>query len=141
MVPNTENVSRNGAPICTASVKTRFGSPEGYLKYLNNKGIENVEAIGISAQSQFNSLFETGLPIERFFEAFYSHAADTIEALVQLGGSTLLASPHTGGLVFWIRHFTGMKEKKEKVFGRCSGMYEPYRRSLQGKQDPFCSPQ
>ena len=40
MVPNTENVSRNGAPICTASVKTRFGSPEGYLKYLNNKGIE-----------------------------------------------------------------------------------------------------
>ena len=46
MVPNTENVSRNGAPICTASVKTRFGSPAGYLAYLNDKGIDNVEAIG-----------------------------------------------------------------------------------------------
>ena len=31
MLPNTENVSRNGAPICTASIKTRFGSPEAYL--------------------------------------------------------------------------------------------------------------
>lgn len=113
MVPNTENVSRNGAPICTASVKTRFGSPEGYLKYLNNKGIENVEAIGISAQSQFNSLFETGLPIERFFDAFYSHAADTIEALVQLGGSTLLASP-TPGIGFLDQAFHGEEGKKEK---------------------------
>ena len=41
MVPNTENVSRNGAPICTASIRTRFGSLAGYLEYLNDKDIEN----------------------------------------------------------------------------------------------------
>lgn len=113
MVPNTENVSRNGAPICTASVKTRFGSPEGYLKYLNNKGIDNVEAIGISAQSQFNSLFETGIPMEQFFEAFYEHAKDSIEALMQLHGSTLLVSP-TPGIGFLNQAFGGEEEKKQK---------------------------
>lgn len=113
MVPNTENVSRNGAPICTASIKTRFGSPQGYLKYLNNKGIANVEAIGISAQSQFNSLFETGLPIERFFDAFYDHAQDTIDALSQLGGSTLFVSP-TPGIGFLDQEFGGDEQKKQK---------------------------
>lgn len=113
MVPNTENVSRNGAPICTASIKTRFGSPEGYLKYLNNKGIENVEAIGISAQSQFNSLFETGLPIEQFFDALYDHAQDTVDALMQLGGSTLLVSP-TPGIGFLDKEFGGDEERKQK---------------------------
>lgn len=113
MVPNTENVSRNGAPICTASVRTRFGSPEGYLEYLNSKGIDNVEAIGISAQSQFNSLFETGLPIEQFFDAFYAHAEDTIEAIVQLHGSTLLVSP-TPGIGFLDQVFQADEEKKQK---------------------------
>lgn len=96
MVPNTENVSRNGAPICTASIRTRFGSPEGYLSYLNDKGIENVEAIGVSAQSQYNSLFETGLSMEQFFEGMYAYAMDAAEALVQFKGSTLLVSPTPG---------------------------------------------
>ncbi len=110
MVPNTENVSRNGAPICTASIRTRFGSPEGYLEYLNEKGLENVEAITISAQSQYNSLFETGLPIEQFFDAFYDHAADVTEALVALGGSTLLVSP-TPGIGFLNQAFDGDEGK------------------------------
>lgn len=110
MVPNTENVSRNGAPICTASIKTRFGSPEGYLRYLNDKGIKNVEVIGISAQSQFNSLFETGLPMEKFFDEFYKHAEDTTEALVQFGGSTLLVSP-TPGIGFLNQTFDGDEKK------------------------------
>lgn len=114
MVPNTENVSRNGAPICTASIRTRFGSPEKYLKYLNDKGIDNVEAIGISAQSQFNSFFETGLPIEQFFDAFYEHAQDAADALVQLGGSTLLISP-TPGIGFLNQEF-GYDEEKKKRF-------------------------
>ncbi len=113
MVPNTENVSRNGAPICTASIKTRFGSPEGYLHYLNDKGIENVEAITISAQSQFNSLFETGLPMEKFFDAFYDHAKDTAEALKQFGGSVLLVSP-TPGIGFLNQVFGGDEEKTVK---------------------------
>lgn len=115
MVPNTENVSRNGAPICTASIKTRFGSPEGYLNYLNDKGIENVEAITISAQSQFNSLFETGLPMEKFFDAFYDHAQDTVEALQQFKGSTLLVSP-TPGIGFLNQEFNGDKAKIQKFF-------------------------
>lgn len=113
MVPNTENVSRNGAPICTASIRTRFGSPEGYRKYLKDKGIENVEVIGISAQSQFNSLFETGLPMEKFFDEFYSHAQDSVEALVQLGGSTLLVSP-TPGIGFLNQTFAGDTGKTEQ---------------------------
>ncbi len=113
MVPNTENVSRNGAPICTASIKTRFGSPEGYLKYLNEKGIDNVEAIAISAQSQFNSLFETGLPIEQFFDEFYKHAEDTVDALVQFKGSTLLVSP-TPGIGFLNQVFNEDSAKIEK---------------------------
>ena len=115
MVPNTENVSRNGAPICTASIKTRFGSPEGYLNYLNDKGIENVEAITISAQSQFNSLFETGLPMEKFFDAFYDHAQDTVEALQQFKGSTLLVSP-TPGIGFLNQEFNGDEAKIQKFF-------------------------
>lgn len=106
MLPNTENVSRNGAPICTASIKTRFGSPEAYLRYLNDKGIDNVEAITISAQSQYNSLFETGLPIEQFFDEFYHHAEDTVEALLQFEGSTLLVSP-TPGIGFLNQIFGG----------------------------------
>lgn len=113
MVPNTENVSRNGAPICTASIKTRFGSPEGYLHYLNDKGIENVEAITISAQSQFNSLFETGLPMEKFFDAFYDHAKDTVDALDQLNGSVLLVSP-TPGIGFLNQVFGNDEEKNAK---------------------------
>lgn len=113
MVPNTENVSRNGAPICTASIRTRFGSPEGYLHYLNDKGIENVEAIGISAQSQYNSLFETGLPMEKFFDAFYDHAKDTADALVQMHGSVLLVSP-TPGIGFLNQAFDNDEKKKEK---------------------------
>jgi sugar phosphate isomerase/epimerase len=115
MVPNTENVSRNGAPICTASIKTRFGSPERYLGYLNDKGIENVEAITISAQSQFNSLFETGLPMEKFFDAFYDHAQDTVEALQQFKGSTLLVSP-TPGIGFLNQEFNGDEAKIQKFF-------------------------
>ena len=110
MVPNTENVSRNGAPICTASIRTRFGSPKGYLKYLNDKGIDNVEVITISAQSQFNSLFETGLPMEKFFDAFYDHAADTVDALLDFNGSTLLVSP-TPGIGFLNQTFGGDEEK------------------------------
>lgn len=106
MVPNTENVSRNGAPICTASIRTRFGSPEGYLRYLNDKGIGNVEAIGVSAQSMFNSLFETGLPMERFFDGFYDYALDAAEALSKLHGSTLLVSP-TPGIGFLYQAFDG----------------------------------
>lgn len=113
MVPNTENVSRNGAPICTASIRTRFGSPKGYLSYLNDKGVENVEAITISAQSQFNSLFETGLPIEKFFDEFYDHAADTVEALQELKGSTLLVSP-TPGIGFLNQTFNGDENQIEK---------------------------
>lgn len=115
MVPNTENVSRNGAPICTASIKTRFGTPEKYLQYLNDKGVENVEAITISAQSQFNSLFETGLPIEKFFDAFYDHAEDTVEALQQFKGSTLLVSP-TPGIGFLNQIFQGDEVRIQKFF-------------------------
>jgi sugar phosphate isomerase/epimerase len=115
MVPNTENVSRNGAPICTASIKTRFGTSEKYLSYLNDKGVENVEAITISAQSQFNSLFETGLPIEKFFDAFYEHAEDTVEALQQFKGSTLLVSP-TPGIGFLNQTFQGDEVKIQKFF-------------------------
>ncbi len=110
MVPNTENVSRNGAPICTASIRTRFGSPAGYRKYLNEKGIDNVEVIGISAQAQFNSLFETGLPMEKFFDAFYEHAVDCADALTELGGSTLLISP-TPGVGFLEQVFEGDEAK------------------------------
>ena len=110
MVPNTENVSRNGAPICTASVKTRFGSPAGYLAYLNDKGIDNVEAIGVSAQSMYNSLFETGLPIEKFFDGFYDYAMDAAAALKELNGSILLASP-TPGVGFLMQEFGGDEKK------------------------------
>ena len=113
MVPNTENVSRNGAPICTASVRTRFGSPAGYLEYLNDKGIHNVEAIGVSAQSMYNSLFETGLPIDRFYDGFYDYAMDAAEALVQLKGSTLLLSP-TPGIGFLDQEFGEDSAKKQK---------------------------
>ena len=115
MVPNTENVSRNGAPICTASIRTRFGSPEGYLNYLNEKGIGNVEVIGVSAQSQFNSLFETGLPIEKFYDAFYDYAADNIEALLQFKGSTLLVSP-TPGIGFLKQAFQNDEAKMKRFF-------------------------
>lgn len=113
MVPNTENVSRNGAPICTASIRTRFGSPKGYLQYLNDKGIDNVEVIAISAQSQFNSLFETGLSIEKFYDAFYDHAVDTVDALKELEGSTLLVSP-TPGIGFLNQIFNEDEEKIKK---------------------------
>ncbi|MDD3794636.1 MAG: sugar phosphate isomerase/epimerase [Lachnospiraceae bacterium] len=113
MVPNTENVSRNGAPICTASIRTRFGSEKGYLRYLNEKGIENIEVIGVSAQSQYNSLFETGISMERFYEAFYDYAADNIEALKQFYGSTLLVSP-TPGIGFLEKEFKGDQARLQK---------------------------
>ncbi|MBR3400953.1 MAG: sugar phosphate isomerase/epimerase [Parasporobacterium sp.] len=110
MVPNTENVSRNGAPICTASIRTRFGSLAGYLEYLNDKDIENVECIGVSGQAMYNSLFETGLPIERFYEGFYEYAMDAAQALKDLKGSTLLVSP-TPGKGFLLQEFAGDEEK------------------------------
>ena len=116
MVPNTENVSRNGAPICTASIRTRFGSPKGYLEYLNEKGIENVEAIGVSAQSMYNSLFETGLSMDQFFDGFYDYAMDCAKALVELKGSTLLLSP-TPGIGFLHLAF-GDDEERIKKFCR-----------------------
>ena len=115
MVPNTENVSRNGAPICTASIKTRFGSEKSYLDFLNDKGIENIEVIGISAQSQYNSLFETGLPMEKFFDGFYDYAMDNIEALKEFHGSTLLVSP-TPGLGFLEKEFGGDQIKIQTFF-------------------------
>ena len=113
MVPNTENVSRNGAPICTASIRTRFGSPKGYLEYLNDKGIENVEVIGVSAQAMYNSLFETGLSMDRFYEGFYDYAMDCAKALKELGGSTLLLSP-TPGIGFLELEFKGDQERISK---------------------------
>ena len=115
MVPNTENVSRNGAPICTASIRTRFGSPEGYLAYLNEKGIGNVEVIGVSAQSMYNSLFETGLSMDRFFDGFYEYAMDCAKALKELRGSTLLVSP-TPGIGFLNLEFNGDEEKIRKFY-------------------------
>lgn len=113
MVPNTENVSRNGAPICTASIRTRFGSPKEYLRYLNEKGIDNVEAIGVSAQSMYNSLFETGLPIEKFFDGFYEYAVDAAKALVELNGSILFVSP-TPGVGFLNQIFEGNQRKLDQ---------------------------
>ena len=113
MVPNTENVSRNGAPICTASIKTRFGSPEGYLNYLNDKGIENVEAIGVSAQAMYNSLFETGLSMDQFYDGFYDYAMDCAKALVDFKGSTLLLSP-TPGIGFLEMEFHGDEKRIAK---------------------------
>ena len=110
MVPNTENVSRNGAPICTASIRTRFGSPEGYLAYLNEKGIDNVEIIGVSAQSMYNSLFETGLSMDQFYDGFYEYAMDAAQALKELKGSTLLVSP-TPGIGFLEMAFEGDSER------------------------------
>jgi len=115
MVPNTENVSRNGAPICTASIRTRFGSLAGYLEYLNDKGIENVEAVGVSGQSMYNSLFETGLPIEKFYDGFYEYAIEAANGLKDLGGSILLVSP-TPGIGFLMQEFAG-DEKKVQQFG------------------------
>ena len=93
MVPNTENVARNGAPICTASIKTRYGSGSGYLKYLNEKGIADVAAMSVSAQSLLDSLFETGLPMEDFFDEFYRHAEDVCTMLKELNGTVLMISP------------------------------------------------
>ena len=110
MVPNTENVSRNGAPICTASIRTRFGSLSGYLDYLNDKGIENVECIGVSGQSMYNSLFETGLPIEKFYDGFYEYAMDAARGLKELNGSVLLVSP-TPGIGFLNMEFASDKSK------------------------------
>lgn len=110
LVPNTENVSRNGAPICTAAIKTRFGSPEGYRRYLNECGIDNVEVVGVSAQSLYNSLFETGLSMDQFFDAFYDYAMDAAEALVDFKGSTLLISP-TPGIGFLKQEFSGDEGK------------------------------
>ena len=114
MVPNTENVSRNGAPICTASIRTRFGSLAGYREYLNDKGIENVECIGVSGQSMYNSIFETGLPIEKFFDGFYEYAIDAAQGLKDLGGSVLLISP-TPGIGFLNQQF-GNDQNRIKDF-------------------------
>lgn len=110
LVPNTENVSRNGAPICTASIRTRFGSPAGYLDYLNDKGIENVEAVSVSAQAMYNSLFETGLTMDKFADGFYQYAVDAAQAVKELKGSTLVISP-TPGVGFLNQEFKNDQEK------------------------------
>jgi sugar phosphate isomerase/epimerase len=93
MVPNSFNVSRMGAPVCTMAVKTLFGSTKGYLEYLNNKGIDNVEVMSVSAQEMFASSFEDEIPFERFWEEFYLHTIDVCQMLKELGGSVLLVSP------------------------------------------------
>lgn len=113
LVPNTENVSRNGAPICTASIKTRFGSPAGYLEYLNEKGIENVEAVSVSAQAMYNSLFETGLSMDKFCDGFFEYAIDAAKALKELKGSTLIISP-TPGVGFLNQEFANDSNKISK---------------------------
>ena len=62
----------------------------------------------------YNSLFETGLPIEKFFDGFYDYAMDAAEALRELKGSTLLLSPTPG--VGFLRQTFGEDEGKMDRF-------------------------
>lgn len=93
MLPSTPNIARNGAPICTDEIRNVYGSAEGYLSYLNEKGIENVAAIMISAQGMFDSMFESGVALKDFFTEFRRHAEDVCGMLKTLGGSVLVVSP------------------------------------------------
>ncbi len=93
LIPNTENVARNGAPVCTASITTRYGSPEGYRNYLNSRGIDHVAAFGISAQKLTAAMAELGLPFSSYFTEFYKYADDVMRMLAGTGGKILTISP------------------------------------------------
>ena len=51
LVPNQFNVGRGGAPRCTLAINTKYGSAQGYLNFLNDRGIKNVSSFNISAQA------------------------------------------------------------------------------------------
>ena len=93
MNPNTPTDTRNGAPICTDELREVYGSVEGYLAYLREKGIESVSAMMISAQNLLGKMQETGMPRGAFFEEFYAYAEDVCGTLKTLGGDVLLVSP------------------------------------------------
>ena len=96
MVPNQFNVGRGGAPRCTLAINTKYGSAQGYLAFLNDRGIKDVCAMYVSAQAMLADMFESGKRFEDLFPEFYSYAADVTDMLAALGGKTLLVSPTPG---------------------------------------------
>jgi len=93
MIPNAFNVGRGGAPRCTLAVNTKYGSAQGYLNFLNDRGISNVCEISISAQAMLNDMFESGKSFEDLYPELYKHADDVSDMVAALGGKVLTVSP------------------------------------------------
>ena len=91
--PNSPTDVRNGAPICTDELREVYGSVEGYRSYLQEKGIERVSAMLLSAQDMLAYMQENSLPMEEYFSIFYSYAEDACTVLKSLGGEALVLSP------------------------------------------------
>lgn len=96
MIPNAFNVGRGGAPRCTLAINTKYGSAQGYLSFLNDRGIKDVCAMNVSAQAMLADMFESGKKFEDLFPEFYSYASDVTDMLAALGGKILLVSPTPG---------------------------------------------
>ena len=93
LVPNQFNVGRGGAPRCTLAINTKYGSAQGYLNFLNDRGIKNVSSFNISAQAVLADMFESGAKFEDLFTILFDHADDASSELVGLNGKYLNVSP------------------------------------------------
>ena len=93
LVPNQFNVGRGGAPRCTLAINTKYGSAEGYLKYLNDSGISSVSSFNISAQAVLADMFESGAKFQDLYPILFDHADDASDMLAGLKGSYLNVSP------------------------------------------------
>jgi inosose dehydratase len=92
-LPYSFNIGREGMPFTQSAMKTKYGSIKGFLKFLNECGIEEVTSLHISANDVILDVLDTGKDISLIYDELYKLGNEAIEVISELGGECVVISP------------------------------------------------
>lgn len=88
------NGARGAAPICAASIRSKYGSAANYQKFLKDCGIKDgLSGLHITAANVLMTMLESGMPRELFLDKILELAEEAIGVLAEAGSKNLIFSP------------------------------------------------
>lgn len=118
----TFNDGRGGAPLCADAINTKYGSPEKFLNFVKECGINNISSLYVSAGNLLEAMQQNGINPTMIFEKMTEHGLEALGILHQMKGESLVisVSPPIGVLKMLLGG-KPMEEMKRYIF---TGMSE-----------------
>lgn len=116
--PMAFETGRCGIPCNAAAIQSKYGSPEEFIAFLNDIGIEEVTGVHINANDAMLELIASGRPKEDYYELLRQMGIDAIAHLKSLKSNGLIVSPTPE--LGWVKQLFGSElglfaEKTESI--------------------------